>query len=120
MRAQGILPPKPKTPPSPSANLPDPDELYHAALQTASAEKLQVLEEDAIDSDEERMFASYRAERLRQMKEAEAQHRSVKGGGEIREISRDEFVKEVSEGSKQEIEGQENGTGVVCFLYNDS
>jgi hypothetical protein len=40
----------------------------------------------------------------------------------LRPISRDDFVKEVNEASKRDIEGDDEegkGTGVVCFLFKD-
>ena len=41
----------------------------------------------------------------------------------MREISRDDYTREVTEASKLAIDGREMeelGTGVVCFLYNDA
>lgn len=55
-----------------------------------------------------------------QKKEAGVQGGTTKDG--LRQIGRDEFVREVSEGSKRELpgeEGEERGTGVICFLYKD-
>ncbi|GHJ86878.1 hypothetical protein NliqN6_3280 [Naganishia liquefaciens] len=125
LRAHGILPPKPPTPPSPSTFLPSQAELLHSALESSSATRLGELAEDALDSDDERMFEEYRMKKLQEMKRADAAERSVAEGRGLRQIGRDEFVREVSEASAKDIEalgedGEGRGTGVVCFLYKDS
>lgn len=78
-----------------------------------------------MDSDDERMFEAYRMKKLQEMKRADAAERSVAEGRGLRQIGRDEFVREVSEASAKDIEalgeeGEGRGTGVVCFLYKDS
>ncbi|KAJ9114269.1 hypothetical protein QFC22_005721 [Naganishia vaughanmartiniae] len=125
LRAHGILPPKPPTPPSPSTFLPSQAQLLHSALDSSSAQRLGEMAEDAIDSDDERMFEAYRAKKLQEMKRSDAAERSVAEGRGLRQIGRDEFVREVSEASAKDIEalgedGEGRGTGVVCFLYKDS
>lgn len=125
LRAHGILPPKPPTPPSPSTFLPSQAELLHSALESSSTQRLGEMAEDALDSDDERMFESYRMKKLQELKKAEAAERSVAEGRGLRQIGRDEFVREVSEASAKDIEalgeeGEGRGTGVVCFLYKDS
>ena len=80
------------------------------------------MEEEANNSDDERLFQSYRLKKLQELKHADAMARSVKSGDGLRPISRDDFVKEVSEASKRDIEGDDEegkGTGVVCFLFKD-
>jgi hypothetical protein len=112
---------------------------------------LQQLEEDAVSSDEERLLASYRAKKVAEMKKQQAKVRraGVECGGDgvsIRDIGRDDFVKEVSEASKRELVDEDDeeeyredreddgldegvsertkgknkrGMGVVCFLYKE-
>jgi hypothetical protein len=80
------------------------------------------MEEEAINSDDERLFQSYRLKKLDEMKKEEAKARSVRSGDGLRPISRDDFVREVNEASKRDIEGdgeEGRGTGIVCFLFKD-
>jgi hypothetical protein len=80
------------------------------------------MEEEAVNSDDERLFQSYRLKKLEEMKHQEKMARSVRAGDGLRPISRDDFVKEVNEASKRDIEGDDEegkGTGVVCFLFKD-
>ena len=80
------------------------------------------MEEEAINSDDERLFQSYRLKKLDEMKREEVKARSVRSGDGLRPISRDDFVREVNEASKRDIEGDEEewrGTGIVCFLFKD-
>ena len=82
------------------------------------------------------MFEDYRRKRLAQIKSLEKKGRF----GSMEPLAREDFVKEVTEGSKMNAEGiiepeeepgsdeEENaarasrfrGTGVVVFLYKDS
>jgi hypothetical protein len=60
--------------------------------------------------------------KLDELKREELKARSVKSGDGLRPISRDDFVKEVNEASKRDIEGDDEegkGTGIVCFLFKD-
>ncbi|KAJ9096457.1 hypothetical protein QFC21_005279 [Naganishia friedmannii] len=125
LRAHGILPPKPPTPPSPSTFLPSQAQLLHSALDSSSAQRLGEMAEDAADSDDERMFEAYRQKKVQEMKKMELAERGVAEGRGLRQIGRDEFVREVSEASAKDVEalgedGEGRGTGVVCFLYKDS
>lgn len=96
-----------------------------------------LLEGDGLDSDDERVFEEYRKKRLQAMKQEEKKGRF----GSMEPLSREDFVREVTEGSKvgadgtveeeddeedeDEDEGRKarrglRGTGVVVFLYKDS
>lgn len=106
------------------------------------------MEEEANNSDDERLFQSYRLKKLEDLKREQAKARSVAAGDGLRPISRDDFVKEVNEASERNIPGDEaelededdedefggnlgggrgqekqtrkgRGTGVVCFLHKD-
>lgn len=134
--------------------LPSADELRHHVLSQADASALAQLEEDA-NSEDERLFASYRAKKLAEVRADEARRaragNDVGGDGvAIREISKGDFVREVSEASERNVEGDGDvegedkaddveddrfgeeqgrrttkgkgkaGMGVVCFLYKDS
>jgi hypothetical protein len=142
LRAHGILPPKPPSR-SPSPDIPH---ITHAdAVQaiaaTATADQLDLLlEGEGIDSDDERMFEEYRRKRMNEMKKEEKRGRY----GSMEPLSREDFVKEVTEGSRispetglpevDEEPGEDSdeeergmtraqglkGTGVVVFLYKDS
>jgi len=102
---------------------------------TASVDQLDMmLEGDGLDSDDERVFEEYRKKRLEAMKQEEKKGRF----GSMEPLSREDFVREVTEGSKvgpdgtiEEEEDDEDedeapvrrglrGTGVVVFLYKDS
>lgn len=98
------------------------------------------MEADNLDSDDERMFEDYRRRRMEQMKQEER-----KGlYGSMEPLSREDFVREVTEGSKKRLDGEGmepegeeedededgdgvksrekslKGTGVVVFLFKDS
>lgn len=75
------------------------------------------MEDDAVDSDTERMIASYRRQRLAQLQSAER----IARFGEVYPIGRDDYTREVTDASKLDLPGesQVKGTGVVCFLYKD-
>lgn len=75
------------------------------------------MEEDAIDSDTERMIASYRRQRLAELQSAER----TAEFGEVYPIGREDYTREVTDASKLDLlgESQIKGTGVVCFLYKD-
>lgn len=140
LRAHGILPPKPPSrEPSPDIPHITHRDAVQAVAATADAQQLSLLlEGDGIDSDDERMFEDYRRKRLAQIKSLEKKGRF----GSMEPLAREDFVKEVTEGSKMNAEGliepeeepgsdeEENaaqaqasrfkGTGVVVFLYKDS
>ena len=91
------------------------------------------MEADNLDSDDERMFDDYRRKRLAEMRQDEKKGRF----GSMEPLAREDFVKEVTEGSKLNAEGlaeveedededeqvlsrSMKGTGVVVFLFKDS
>ncbi|WVF71830.1 hypothetical protein IAT40_006639 [Kwoniella sp. CBS 6097] len=145
LRAHGILPPKPPSR-SPSPDIPHIThaDAVRAIAATADQDQLvTLLEGDNLDSDDERMFEDYRRKRMGEMKKEEKRGRF----GSMEPLAREDFVKEVTEGSKTEInengevhvpvpndeaeddedvEGESRrnsrlrGTGVVVFLFKDS
>ncbi|OCF32076.1 GTPase inhibitor [Kwoniella heveanensis BCC8398] len=140
LRAHGILPPKPPSR-SPSPEIPHIThaDAVRAIAATADQDQLvTLLEGDNLDSDDERMFEDYRRKRMGEMKKEEKRGRF----GSMEPLAREDFVKEVTEGSKTEInddgevyvpvqdeagddeEGERSnrmrGTGVVVFLFKDS
>ncbi|WWD16280.1 hypothetical protein CI109_100706 [Kwoniella shandongensis] len=138
LRAHGILPPKPPSR-SPSPDIPHitHDDAVRAIAATADADQLvTLLEGDNLDSDDERMFEEYRQKRLGEMKKEEKRGRF----GSLEPLGREDFVKEVTEGSRISPDGQVEtqggddeedeedvqdkgrlkGTGVVVYLFKDS
>ncbi|WWC60745.1 uncharacterized protein I303_103321 [Kwoniella dejecticola CBS 10117] len=144
LRAHGILPPKPPSR-SPSPDIPHitHQDAVRAIAATADTDQLvTLLENENLDSDDERMFEDYKRKRMDEMKKEEKKGRF----GTMEPLSREDFVKEVTEGSKisfdedgtprdlddldddDEEEGDGGkrgsgglrGTGVVVFLYKDS
>lgn len=142
LRAHGILPPKPPSrEPSPDIPHITHKDAIQAVAATAGADQLStLLEADNLDSDDERMFEDYRRRRMEQMKQEER-----KGlYGSMEPLSREDFVREVTEGSKKRLDGEGmepegeeedededgdgvksrekslKGTGVVVFLFKDS
>ena len=102
----------------------------------ANPSTLALLAEETPDSDEERLFQSYRQQRLKEMREVEKKGRF----GSLKPIGRNDWEREVTKGSEEEEEGgldkqeeereekegvfgetkkEKVGTGVVCFLYKD-
>lgn len=79
-----------------------------STLATASVDELEAdLPASVLDDYRQSRIADYAA--LRQ---------TWTFGHGLREIGRDDYTREVTEASAPE--GKEGGTGVVCFLYNDS
>ncbi|CAD6586281.1 MAG: hypothetical protein TREMPRED_004380 [Tremellales sp. Tagirdzhanova-0007] len=137
LRAHGILPPKPPSR-SPSPDLPHltNSDIVHTIAATADASQLTtLLEGDNLDSDDERMFEDYRRKRMAEMKASEKMGRF----GTMEPLGREDFVREVTEGSKMSLNGDSldekeeedefvdaktrgrlKGTGVVVFLFKDS
>ncbi|CED82494.1 Conserved phosducin-like protein [Phaffia rhodozyma] len=123
--AQGIIDGPAPDPPSPSEFMPTDAELLHTTLSLANPATLQTMAEETPDSDEERLFESYRRKRLGEMRKEEKKARY----GRVYPIGRESWSKEVTEGSKvdeefgddedDEGEGKGVGTGVVCLLYKD-
>lgn len=143
LRAHGILPPKPPSrEPSPDIPHITHRDAVQAVAATADTQQLSLLlEGDNIDSDDERMFEDYRRKRMAEMRTDEKKGRF----GSLEPLAREDFVREVTEGSKLNAEGQPEpevtlgddddeddegvaaagssrlrGTGVVVFLYKDS
>ncbi|QRV86282.1 phosducin-like protein [Ceratobasidium sp. AG-Ba] len=115
LRAKGILPPRPKTPPTPS---PPGSPTVSDKLQDASDAVLKELEDDAPDSDTERIVQEYRRKRMQELRKEEKRGRF----GEMLPIGRDDYKREVTEASKVDEEGKEGsgrGQPVVCYLYKD-
>jgi hypothetical protein len=114
LRQHGIIPPREPTPPSPPA-LPSPtlDDL----LDDFTPSELQEISEDAQDDGAERTIAAYRRRRIAEEKLEEKKARF----GRVYPIGREDYTREVTDASK--IDGDddddEQGTGVVCFLYKD-
>ncbi|WVW82694.1 hypothetical protein I302_104705 [Kwoniella bestiolae CBS 10118] len=136
LRAHGILPPKPPSR-SPSPDIPHitHQDAVRAIAATADTDQLvTLLENENLDSDDERMFEDYRRKRMTEMKKQEKRGRF----GSMEPLAREDFVKEVTEGSKLSLDGEVpepqdedeeeegkgkgglRGTGVVVFLYKDS
>lgn len=114
LRKHGIIPPRDPTPPTPS---PPSSPKLESLLENASSTKLQELEDEAVDSDTERMIASYSRQRLAELR---ATGRSARFG-EIYRIGREDYTREVTDASKVNEPGESPlpGTGVVCLLYKD-
>jgi hypothetical protein len=115
LRKHGILPPRPKTPQSPS---PPPSPTIGDKIQGASDSALKELEDDAGDSETERIVQEYRRKRMQELRKAEKHGRF----GEMLPIGRDDYKREVTEASKTDEEGAEGkgrGQPVVCYLYKD-
>lgn len=113
-----------------------------AIAATADTQQLSLLlEGDNLDSDDEAMFESYKKQRIAEMRKEEKRGRF----GSVLPLGREDFVREVTEGSRSRPEGDEGegedeeedeegeegeprggrgrrlrGTGVVVFLYKDS
>lgn len=123
LRQYGIIPPKPAAPKTPS---PPASPTLASALAAGSPtlDELDLLDEAAVDSDEERLIASYKRQRLNEMK---AEGKATRRFGEVQPIGRDDYTREVTEASKVAESDEEekhegdgwHGTGVVCFLYQD-
>lgn len=115
MRKYGILPPREPTPPTPS---PSPPPTLQETLEQASTSKLQELEDEAIDSETQRVIAAYRRQRLAELQRTERTARF----GRVFPISREDYTREITDASKEEVLGEQQfskGTGVVCILYKD-
>jgi len=115
LRKHGILPPKEAPPPSPS---PPPSPTLSDLLDDELPGTLEALSGEAPDSDTERMIQAYKRQRISEIKAEEKKSRF----GEVYPIGREDYAREVTEGSKADeigAEAQGQGTGVVCFLYRD-
>ncbi|KIR26674.1 GTPase inhibitor [Cryptococcus deuterogattii 99/473] len=105
LRRHGILPPKPPSR-SPSPDIPriSHTDAVRAVAATADADQLVTLiEGDNLDSDDERMFEEYKRKRLHEMKKEEKKGRY----GSMEPLAREDFVREVTEGSKVDPNGEQ-------------
>jgi len=114
LRQHGIIPPRAPTPPSPP---PPPSPTLDDLLDDFTPSELQEIGEDAQDDEAERTIAAYRRQRIAEEKEEEKKARF----GRVYPIGREDYTREVTDASKvdEEDDEEEQGTGVVCFLYKD-
>lgn len=101
---------------SPPPRTPPPEPELSEVLQSKSNKELADLEEDAHDSDDERVIRAFRQQRLAEMRK----HQKASNFGEIKPIGRDDYASEVTEASKaDEPDAEEKGlgTGVIVCLY---
>ncbi|KAF8744564.1 phosducin, partial [Rhizoctonia solani] len=115
LRKHGIIPERPKTPPSPP---PPPSPTIAEKLGGASDSALKELEDDAGDSETERIVQEYRRKRMQEFRKEQKRGRF----GEMMPIGRDDYKREVTEASRVDEEGMEGrgfGQPVVCYLYKD-
>ncbi|KAJ7504517.1 thioredoxin-like protein [Mycena galericulata] len=114
LRKHGILPPKEAPPPSPS---PPPSPTFDDLLSDFTPAELAELGEDAQDDDAERAIGAYRRRRLADERDEAKKARF----GRVYPIGREDYMREVTEASgiDEEDDEEEQGTGVVCFLYKD-
>ncbi|WWC89695.1 uncharacterized protein L201_004620 [Kwoniella dendrophila CBS 6074] len=105
LRAHGILPPKPPSR-SPSPDIPNithEDAIRTLAITADTDQLVSLLENENLDSDDEKIFEDYRKKRLNQLKIREKKSRF----GTMEPLSREDFVKQVTEASK--ISYDQNG-----------
>lgn len=109
------MPPREKAPRTPS---PPPLATLTEKLEDKSSADIAALEEEANDSDEERLIAAYRRQRLAEIKKQE----KVSRFGDVMPIGRDDYSREVTQASKEDerdAEVKDLGTGVIACLYKD-
>lgn len=71
-----------------------------AIAATADTQQLSLLlEGDNLDSDDEAMFESYKKQRMAEMRKEEKRGRF----GSVLPLGREDFVREVTEGSREEV-----------------
>lgn len=82
-----------------------------------TSSEIQEIGEDAQDDEAERTIAAYRQRRVAEDKKEDKRARF----GRVYPIGREDYTREVTEASKvnEEDDNDEQGTGVVCFLYKD-
>jgi hypothetical protein len=114
LRKHGILPPKPEAPRSPS---PPPSPTLSEELDDLTLDELKYrVEEGDEDEDIEREVAKMQRQRFEEMLKEDREARF----GRVYPISREDYTREVTDASKEketEDSPEEEGTGVVCFLY---
>ncbi|KAH6919139.1 GTPase inhibitor [Coprinopsis sp. MPI-PUGE-AT-0042] len=115
LRKHGILPERPKTPPTPS---PPGSPTFDDLLNESTVPELEKLN-DRLQNDDDKLQKVER-ERRRRM-EDELRTRRDARFGEVIPISREDYTREVTEASAKDAEDDDNekGTGVVCLLYKD-
>ncbi|KAL4244311.1 Thioredoxin-like superfamily protein [Abortiporus biennis] len=125
LRKHGILPPKPEEPREPSPPL---KPTLNETLEGLTISELEELGEEANDAETERMVEHFRQERLKQLKNIQNAR-----FGRVYPIGREDYTREVTEASKVNVDEtgriipdeeadrdrEEEGTGVVVFLYKD-
>lgn len=137
------MPPKPPSR-SPSPDIPHITHRDAIGAIAATADHVQLstlLDNEQLDSEDEAIFESYKQKRLQEMRKEEKRGRF----GSMEPLAREDFVREVTEGSKEALPGDEpeedeidededqgagaasasksrklKGTGVVVFLFKDS
>lgn len=114
LRKHGILPPRPKTPQTPS---PPASPTLEERLDGLDEMELLELEEEAKDDETERRIREYHEKRIEKERK-EAQRARF---GRVYPIGRDDYTREVTDASKIDEPGDDEGkgTGVICFLYKD-
>ncbi|KAF9239688.1 thioredoxin-like protein [Melanogaster broomeanus] len=114
LRKYGIIPPRETTPPTPS---PPGSPQLHETLSDLTPDELRELGEEVTDDDLQRTLDTLRRQRLAQERKEAKRARF----GSVYPISREDYTREVTEGSKisEEDDEDDKGTGVVCFLYKD-
>jgi hypothetical protein len=109
LRAKGILPAKQETEITEDDILSMVDQTIQQKTNGPDLSEMSLAElddkEDDVDEEEERIFEAYRRQRLDEMKAAQAKARY----GEVREISKDEYVREVNKAG--------DGVWVVLHIY---
>ncbi|CAE6525438.1 unnamed protein product [Rhizoctonia solani] len=115
LRKHGIIPERPKTPPSPP---PARSPTISEKLKGASDSAMKELEDDTGDSETERIVQEYRRKRMQELRKEQKRGRF----GEMIPIGRDDYKREVTEASQVDEEGMQGrglGQPVVCYLYKD-
>lgn len=108
LRKHGIIPALPSTsrspsPPAPRSPSPTLSDLSDLSLTADDALPRSVLE-------------AYRESRMKDVKDGERKRMY----GRVYPIGKGDYTREVTEGSKLDVEGEpESGTGVVCCLFKD-
>lgn len=112
LRKHGILPPKEPEQPSPS---PPASLTLSDLLDDMTPAEIREMGEDTKNDEVERLAEAFRRQRLEEIKRAESSR-----FGRVYPIGRDDYTREVTEGSKATVPGDPGkGTGVVCLLYKD-
>jgi len=99
-----------------------PSPTFEQVLSTKTIDEIDTLLLEAEDSETERLILGFREQRLKDLRKEERKGRF----GSVLPISRDDYNREVTEGSKVDDRDEDDddddetkGTGVVCFLYKE-